>query len=333
MSRANGGGLLYYADEDRRRFLGLVSELPERFGTEVHAFVLMDNHYHLLVRCRRTNLSETLRWLQTAYAIRFNWAHGRRGHVFQGRFKSVLIREETALGAVARYLHLNPVRIGGLGLSKEDQRRAKLVGCPDPGAALVARRLQVLREHRWSSWRVYAGLEAAPEWLTREPIQSACGGRSRQERRAALIAYTEQPIRQGRLDNPWEGVVAGVVLGEKQEAWALVRGAEKSRGGPEVRSRESAAGGRPEWSAIVGAAELILGRSWRETVDRHGDWGRDGTLAVATRHLGWRLVEVVGQVRGLSYAAAAQGIRRFWSRAQHRAEMADFVRRLRAECQ
>ena len=89
MSRDNGGEVIDRTDEDRRRFLGRVAELPERFGTEIHAFVLMDNHYHLLVRCRRSDLSETLRWLQTAYAIGFNWAHRRRGHVFQGRFKSV----------------------------------------------------------------------------------------------------------------------------------------------------------------------------------------------------------------------------------------------------
>ena len=64
MSRGNGGEMFYRTDEDRRRFLGRVAELPERFGTENHAFVLMDNHYHLLARCRRSDLSETLRWLQ-----------------------------------------------------------------------------------------------------------------------------------------------------------------------------------------------------------------------------------------------------------------------------
>ncbi len=58
MSRGNGGETLFRRDDDRRVFLGLVSELPERFGTEVHAFVLMDNRYHLLVRCRRTDLRE-----------------------------------------------------------------------------------------------------------------------------------------------------------------------------------------------------------------------------------------------------------------------------------
>lgn len=332
MSRGNGGELIYRTDEDRRRFLGLVSELPARFGTEVHGFVLMDNHYHLLLRCRRADLSETLRWLQTAYAIRFNWAHRRRGHVFQGRFKSVLIREEGALDRVARYLHLNPVRIGGLGLSKQDQRRAKVVGCADPGAELVARRLRLLREYRWSSWRVYAGLEEAPSWLSRTRIQAGCGGRRLKEQRAALIAYTEQPILQGRLDNPWEGLVAGVVLGEAQEALALLRGAETNPGDQAAVIRDAAIRVRPEWRAIVGAAESILGRSWGEMTERYGDWGRDGTIAVATRHLGWRLVEVVREVKGLNYAAAAQGIRRFWRKTVEDAELANFTRRLIQMC-
>jgi hypothetical protein len=78
---------------------------------------------------------------------RFNWAHRRRGHVFQGRFKSALIQDEGRLEEVGRYLHLNPVRIKGLGLSKEDQRRARVMGCPDPGAELVARRVTALREY------------------------------------------------------------------------------------------------------------------------------------------------------------------------------------------
>jgi REP element-mobilizing transposase RayT len=330
MSRGNGGEAIYRADEDRRRFLGRVAELPERCGTEVHAFVLMDNHYHLLVRCRRADLSETMRWLQTAYAIWFNWRHRRRGHVFQGRFRSLLVQDEAGLDGVARYLHLNPVRIGGLGLSKEDQRRAKVGPCDDPGAELVARRLKVLREYRWSSWRVYAGLEAAPAWLTRERIQSGCGGRRLQEQRAALIEYTEGPIRQGRLESPWEGMVGGVVLGDAAEAEALLKGAERNPGAQAEARRMAAARERPTWGAIVRATESVVGRKWEDLAGAYGDWGRDGAMAVATRHLGWRLVEVVREVGDVKYAAAAQGIRRFWHRAEERPELAQFARRLRS---
>jgi hypothetical protein len=177
---------LFLEEADRRRFLGLVAELPERFGVEVHAFVLMDNHYHLLVRTREANLSQAVE--------------------------------------VARDVHLNPVRIGGLGLSKRDQRRARVLGCADPGAELVRRRLERLGGYRWSSWRVYLGRESKPGWLETGVMGRGCGGRSRSERRAALKAYTEQPIRQGVLDSPWEGLVAGVVLGESGYARHLLLG-------------------------------------------------------------------------------------------------------------
>ena len=76
-SRGNRREAIFRTDADRRRFLGLTAELPERFGLEVHAFVLMGNHYHLVVRTPEPNLSEAMRWLHVSYSSRFNWAHGR----------------------------------------------------------------------------------------------------------------------------------------------------------------------------------------------------------------------------------------------------------------
>lgn len=327
-SRGNGGDAIFRTGEDRRRFLRLVAELPGRFRTEVHAFVLMDNHYHLLLRCRGASISENLRWLQTTYAARFNWAHQRHGHLFQGRFKSVLIHDDGALDRVARYLHLNPVRIGGLGLGKKEQQHARVLGCEDPGAELVARRVKVLREYFWSSWRVYAGLDNAPEWLTTERIQAGCGGAAKKAQRRSLTSYTEAPIRQGALEDPWEGVVAGAVLGERDEALAILRAAgRQAAAGPE-RARTLERESRPGWIAIVREAEKLLGRKWDQMAGSYGDWGRDGTIAVATRALGWRLVEVVKELNGLGYAAAAQGLRRFWKQSESRPELAAFARKL-----
>ena len=108
---------------------------------QIHAYALMNNHYHLLIRCLEPNLSEAIRWLQVSYASRFNWAHRRRGHVFQGRFKSVLLLKEGAMNEVGRYLHLNPVRIRGLGLSKKDQLRGSslvpVAGPTHPGLGII----------------------------------------------------------------------------------------------------------------------------------------------------------------------------------------------------
>ncbi|MBM3824247.1 MAG: hypothetical protein FJ404_15390 [Verrucomicrobia bacterium] len=68
----SGGSRSFHADDDRRRFLGLVAELPDQFGVDIHAFVLMDNHDHLLVRTPEPNLSQAIRWLQVSYVSRFN---------------------------------------------------------------------------------------------------------------------------------------------------------------------------------------------------------------------------------------------------------------------
>jgi hypothetical protein len=156
------------------------------------------------------------------YAVKFNWAHRWHGAVFQGRFKSVVIQEESKALEVARYIHLNPVRIGGLGLGKEEQRRARVVGCEKPAEELVKRRLEILREHRWGSWRVYLGREPNPGWLETGVVGPGNGGRSRAEQRAALKAYTEQPVRQGGLSSPWEGLAGGVVLGDSGYARRLL---------------------------------------------------------------------------------------------------------------
>jgi hypothetical protein len=78
----------------------------------------------------------------------------------------------------------------------------------------------------------------------------------------------------------------------------------------------------------MAAAERVLGRPWSGIAQRHGDWGRDGLLAAATRHWGWRLAEVVKQVPGMSSAAAAQGTRRFRQRAEREKDLADFANQL-----
>lgn len=203
-ARGNREEALFLSGEDRHRFLGLVSELPERFALEVHAFVLMDNHYHLLVRTPLGNLSAAIRWLNVTYSIRFNWAHRQTGHVFQGRFKAILLEDEKGVIEVARYVHLNPVRIKGLGLGKADQRRAAVAGAPDPGRELVRRRLEALGEYPWSSWRVYSGKDPAPRWLEVRTLRGGRGRRSMAKPRRALRASVETPVRQGALEGSWE---------------------------------------------------------------------------------------------------------------------------------
>ena len=93
-ARGNERRAIYREESDRAHFLGLLGELTERFGLRVHAYVLMDNHFHLLLETPEANLSRTVQWLNVSYSVRFNRRHDRVGHLFQGRFKAVVLEDQ-----------------------------------------------------------------------------------------------------------------------------------------------------------------------------------------------------------------------------------------------
>ena len=137
-ARGNERREIFVDDEDRREFLRLLGRSVGLFGWKLHAWVLMSNHFHLFVATPEATLSRGMRQLDGDYAQYFNRRHGRGGHVFQGRFKAVLVQREAHLLELARYVVRNPVR-AGLTKSPEDWP--------------------------WSSYRATAGLEPVPEWL------------------------------------------------------------------------------------------------------------------------------------------------------------------------
>lgn len=154
---------IYRDDRDRAHFLELIREAVGRFGLVVHAYVLMGNHYHLVAETPAANLSAAMQWVNVSYSVWFNRRRGRAGHVFQGRFKAVVAEPGAYAVELSRYVHLNPVRVKAFGLDKRAQERTRAGwGGATPAADLVRERLQRLRRYRWSSYRAYVGLEAAP---------------------------------------------------------------------------------------------------------------------------------------------------------------------------
>jgi hypothetical protein len=137
-------------------------------------------------------------------------------------------------------------------------------------------------------------------------------------------------VREGRMESPWERLKRGLVLGDEEYAGRLFRGAKvKTEGQTEARHLNRRA--RLEWREIVKAAERELGRKWGEMAAAHGDWGRDGVLYVATRHGGYRLAELLGELPGLKYQAAAQGVRRFRHGLRDDRAKERFVNRLKKQ--
>ena len=123
---------------DRNAFLSIAGQALDRFDAHVWPYCLMGKHYHLVIRTREANLSRLMRHINGVYTQTFNRRHQLTGHLFQGRFKAILLDSDSYLLEVCRYVDLNPVR-------------AHMVDQPDA--------------YRWSSYRALAGLADQPDWL------------------------------------------------------------------------------------------------------------------------------------------------------------------------
>ena len=110
LSRGNERRDMFLDDDDHRMFLTGLAESGERFAVDVFAYALMGNHYHMLLRTRRANLSKAMQWLGLSYTTRFNFKHSRRWHLIQGRFKSMLVQNDAYLLQLSYYIHRSPFR-------------------------------------------------------------------------------------------------------------------------------------------------------------------------------------------------------------------------------
>jgi putative transposase len=111
-SRGNRGTHIFLEDVDRLDFLDLLSSVVDEFGWRAHAHCLMGTHYHLIVEASQARLSDGMQRLNGVYAIRFNRRYGLKGHLFEGRFTSYVLRDEQHFAAAIRYVLENPVRAG-----------------------------------------------------------------------------------------------------------------------------------------------------------------------------------------------------------------------------
>ena len=141
MARGNAKQSIFLDDRDRIRFLALLHNAVIKHQWVCHAYCLMPNHYHLMIELKQPSLSAGMQYLNAAYAQYFNQRHGRVGHVFQGRFKSLLIEKDSYLLQLSRYIVLNPVR---------------------------ARMVELPSQFDWSSYRATAGMGEPHPCLTRD---------------------------------------------------------------------------------------------------------------------------------------------------------------------
>lgn len=181
-SRGDGREDIYLDDNDRECFLEVLSDVCERFNWVVHGYCLMSNHYHLLIETPDSNLSKGMRQLNGVFTQKFNRYHARVGHVFQGRYKAILVEKESYLLELARYIVLNPVR---------------------------AQMVRSAKDWPWSSYRATAGIKKPGYGLKVDWVLSCFSS----NKKVAIKRYREFVSEGKNQPSPWEQLRNQIYLG------------------------------------------------------------------------------------------------------------------------
>ena len=244
MARGDGGKTIFEDDEDRKVFIARLGEVCVRCGWKVHAWVLMGNHFHLLLETPEANLVVGMKWLLGTFSQGWNRTRQRRGHVFQGRYKSVPVNgDETGayyFRIVADYIHLNPSRAGLAG-----GERGKLV------------------DYEWSSLGNYAKGKG-PDWLVLERVLRAFELAEDGRGRRAYVSWLEARAKEdgGKISDEAQAALRrGWYLGEenfKDKLLAMVgraRGTDKPR---KAKTAVASAHGEGEAERLINVLGRVL---------------------------------------------------------------------------
>jgi len=278
-ARGNERNLIYREGGDYQKFLKILSELPQRYGIILHGYILMGNHYHLLIETPKGNITKVMHYLNATYTGYFNKKYDRVGHLFQGRYKGYLIEKERYLLSVSRYIHLNPIR------------------------AMIVKRPE---EYRWSSYPEYIGKEKKKEWLTCDWI---LGQYFKDETRARrqYRAFVEEGLTL--KENPFEALKAGLVLGSEDFIEGIKKRIQLRRHKEIPESKRLTRD--IKYEDVITTVTKRFGISEDEVKEarRRNNLARRICLYLLRRHTDMRNEEIAGNF-GIGYTAVSQAATR-----------------------
>lgn len=182
-SRGNEQKDVFKSKKDREKFLSYLESAVVRYGAVIHAYCLMSNHYHLFIETPAGNLSQIMRHINGAYTTYFNIKLKRSGHLFQGRYKAILVEVDEYAAELSRYIHLNPVRAG-------------ITATPE--------------EYVWSSYRQMIGVAETPNWFTTSIVLGYFDGNGARDK---YRKFVNDAITQ-KNNSPLQNVIASTILGK-----------------------------------------------------------------------------------------------------------------------
>ncbi|MBK5274838.1 MAG: transposase [Desulfuromonadales bacterium] len=270
-SRGNERKDVFKSQKDREQFLSYLESSVNRYEAVIHAYCLMSNHYHLLLETPSGNLSKIMQHINGAYTNYFNMKRKRSGHLFQGRYKAIVIEADEYAQELSRYIHLNPVR-------------ANIVGKPE--------------EYRWSSYLDYVGERKRPEWLETSLILDYFG--KGEDRFGKYRGFVEE-LLGSENESPFSGVIASTILGSESFVYELtekhIDGKQNDRELPAARKLMS----KPSLQAIMEAV-MDISNSSRVT--------KNASIYLCHKYSGAGLKEI-GEKFGTKESAVSQASRRF----------------------
>lgn len=302
LSRGNQGNDIFEDNRDRKVFLDTVGEMSERFEVEIFAYVLMNNHYHLLIRTQHANIKKAMHWFGTTYTTRYNTRHGRTGHLFQGRYKSILVQNDAYLLRLSCYIHRNPLRAG-----------------------VVDR----LADYRWSSYLSYGYGRKGPEWLSTDLILLQFKGPDRHRRyREKVQKYAKEEKRL------LEDLRHGLFWGSQQFVERIRKQHLPSKIDSSV-PQQTQLTKASDPVAILQSAQRLLNCDTQRFVQKERVKGVDKENRDLLIYLLWKAGGLsnaqIGQVFGISYSAVSHAVRSLKSKMQQDANIAAKFKQLNSQ--
>ncbi|QKT03385.1 transposase [Ectothiorhodospiraceae bacterium 2226] len=301
MNRGAGRKRVFKTDAQREYFLQLLAATAERYRAEWHAYCLMDNHYHLLLRTPEGNLQRVMRHVNGLYTQFFNRAERRDGALFRGRYRAVLVDADAHWLELSRYIHRNPLEAG---------------------------MVRDLDDYPWSSYRAYVGLEPRPPCLRTDDVLKAIGARDRQRRYRAFVAGdTDEALRAYYEQRSGSGI-----LGDEAFRARVLAGKAPDPDRPAVRAAQV----RPSVDEIVAAVCRRMGVDEQEVwVGRRGRAVRTPARPLAMylcQEVGGLTLAEIAERFGLSgYAGAGSSVRRIRGLLQNDAGLRKVAERVRRD--
>jgi len=279
-SRGNEKKEIFSSPENYEQFKSYLYEAREKFGYKLHAYVLMTNHFHLLIETPDPNLNRLMHYINGSYTGYYNRKHKRVGHLFQGRYKAILVDRDSYLVELSRYMHLNPVRAG-------------MVGKPE--------------DYAYSSYRSYI-FPAGEKIVDRDMILGMVSNKPK-EAFERYRYFIEQEIGQ-EIESPLKKVYAGMILGEERFIKSALKRVKKAWEEKEEVSDRKRLGSISEVEEILGLVCEVFKVSREEVFHKRGDI-RDLSIYLLKRYSGLTNHQIGDMFGGISYSAVSKAVKRF----------------------